>query len=692
MNTFKITKPVRLIETFSGIGAQAMALKRLGVNFEYWKTSDWDVNAVKSYKAIHHTDDNTDYSEWLTKEELIQELYRLCISTDGKKPMTEDQIRRKNEKWLRDTYNDFKASHNLGSITNIHAEDLEIGGEDYTHILTYSFPCFIEGTLVLTKDGYKEIQDIQVGEYVLTHTNSWQKVIKTMTNKSNDLVCINCMPSEKIYCTPNHPFYVRKMHRVHNPKTGWSERQFDNPEWVEAKDLSNEYYVGTAINQIEEIPIWNGVNQKKEWEHNTHVNRLQSKFESEDFWYVIGRYIGDGWISSNGRITICAIEEEVGQIIPFLDRLDFHYSISDCRTCCKIFITFKEIGAYCEQFGRGAGNKHLTADILNLPVSMLKAFLNGYMDADGTYTQNKYKASSVSRRLIYEIAQCVHKVYHRHTSIYYTQRKKTTVIEGRVVNQKDSYSLTFTLDKRPQDHAFYEDGYIWSPIKIVENENSEELVYNLEVENDNSYQIQNVIVHNCTDLSLAGRQKGMDKGSGTSSALIWEIERILRECKELNCLPDVLLMENVTQVHGTKNLGNWNSWLGILKGLGYKTYWKDLNAKHYGTAQNRDRCFAVSLLSDLSYEFPEPIELTKRLKDYLEESVDEKYYISSDKANKLIISLIERGVLPERRQGVDLSINQPKQTEIANCIAAKTDRGISNRKAEGTGVLEKEFA
>ena len=99
---------------------------------------------MASYKAIHHGDDNTDYSEGLNKEELVDALNALCISTDGKKPMTRDQIKRKSEGWLRTTYNNFKATHNLGSIMNIHAEDLEIGGDaernEYVTILTYSFP------------------------------------------------------------------------------------------------------------------------------------------------------------------------------------------------------------------------------------------------------------------------------------------------------------------------------------------------------------------------------------------------------------------------------------------------------------------------------------------------------------------------------------------------------------------------
>lgn len=144
--SFKITKPVKLIETFSGVGAFSMALRDLKVPYETWKTSDWDVNAVRSYKAIHFPNDNTDYSEGMSKEDLVKALVNLCISMDGKSPMAEKQIAKKNEKWLREVYNSFKGSRNLGSITNIHAQDLEIerGGDamrnEYVYILTYSFP------------------------------------------------------------------------------------------------------------------------------------------------------------------------------------------------------------------------------------------------------------------------------------------------------------------------------------------------------------------------------------------------------------------------------------------------------------------------------------------------------------------------------------------------------------------------
>ncbi|MDD7245169.1 MAG: DNA (cytosine-5-)-methyltransferase [Methanobrevibacter smithii] len=130
----------------------------------------------------------------------------------------------------------------------------------------------------------------------------------------------------------------------------------------------------------------------------------------------------------------------------------------------------------------------------------------------------------------------------------------------------------------------------------------------------------------CQDLSLAGKGKGMEKGTGTRSSLLWEVERLLNECNEL---PQILLMENVPMVHSSENIKDFEKWLLFLESLGYKNYWKDLNAKNYGIPQNRDRCYMISLLnSNCDYTFPQPIKLKLRLKDMLEEKVDEKYFLS----------------------------------------------------------------
>ena len=156
----------------------------------------------------------------------------------------------------------------------------------------------------------------------------------------------------------------------------------------------------------------------------------------------------------------------------------------------------------------------------------------------------------------------------------------------------------------------------------------------------------------CTDLSVAGKMQGMSKsdwesGKSTRSGLLWEVERILAELPAEQ-LPDILLMENVPQVHSEQNRYDFENWLAFLRKKGYQNFWKDLNAKDYGIPQNRERCFCVSILASdfVDYEFPKPVSLETVMKDYLEADVDEKYYINNDKANELIERLIESGTLP----------------------------------------------
>lgn len=196
----------------------------------------------------------------------------------------------------------------------------------------------------------------------------------------------------------------------------------------------------------------------------------------------------------------------------------------------------------------------------------------------------------------------------------------------------------------------------------------------------------------CTDLSLAGKRAGMKKGSGTRSGLLWEVERILREIKESGGeLPQILFMENVPQVHGKKNMTDFQKWIQFLESLGYTNFWKDLNAKDYGVAQNRNRCFMFSFLGNYTYRFPDPIPLTKKLKDYLEDEVDEKYYINNEKAEKLIKQLVDSGTLSDTEANtcIDGTIKAPEKKTIANCIKAKYDAGISNFQQDGTLVVQR---
>lgn len=128
----------------------------------------------------------------------------------------------------------------------------------------------------------------------------------------------------------------------------------------------------------------------------------------------------------------------------------------------------------------------------------------------------------------------------------------------------------------------------------------------------------------CQDFSVAGKGAGGDEGSGTRSSLLYETLRIVQ-----NLAPKYVIWENVKNLLSKKHRHNFDAYLKRMEDLGYKNYYQVLNAKDYGVPQNRERIFTISILGGGDFKFPEPFELTKKLKDVLEDNVDEKYYIST---------------------------------------------------------------
>ena len=139
----------------------------------------------------------------------------------------------------------------------------------------------------------------------------------------------------------------------------------------------------------------------------------------------------------------------------------------------------------------------------------------------------------------------------------------------------------------------------------------------------------------CQDISLAGKQKGLfnDDGSLTRSGLFFEALKVIEYCK-----PKVAIAENVRNLTSKKFATQFETVLKALEAAGYNNYWKVLNAKDYGIPQNRERVFIVSIRKDIDrelFEFPKPYSLEKRLKDFLEPYVDEKYYLSDAQIQRL---------------------------------------------------------
>ena len=186
----------------------------------------------------------------------------------------------------------------------------------------------------------------------------------------------------------------------------------------------------------------------------------------------------------------------------------------------------------------------------------------------------------------------------------------------------------------------------------------------------------------CTDISVAGKQEGLTKGEGTRSGLLWEVERLLKNSEK----PKYLIMENVKNLVSKKFKPELDKWLKELEGLGYNNYWQVLNAKHYGIPQNRERIFCVSIRKDVDkygYTFPEKQELKLRLKDMLEDNVDEKHYINNDRTEKLLKTLKFKNI---QNSNNIIQMTEPKFSQQR----VYSDDGISPTIAAGNNGGGKE--
>jgi DNA (cytosine-5)-methyltransferase 1 len=205
---------------------------------------------------------------------------------------------------------------------------------------------------------------------------------------------------------------------------------------------------------------------------------------------------------------------------------------------------------------------------------------------------------------------------------------------------------------------------------------------------------------------MAGQMKGMSRNADTQSSLLWEIERLIESTKDK---PKYLIMENVPTLVGKKFMGFFQIWLDFLDKLGYRNYWQCLNARNYGVAQNRDRVFMVSILGDESYIFPKHKRLTTKLKDYLEEEVEEKYFLS-DKMLKYLTDMTDRnGFVRGKRfnphtidseyayaittnagnRPTDNFIIMPEKTKKGNVEAREGDGVYIDRPHQKRGVVQK---
>lgn len=142
----------------------------------------------------------------------------------------------------------------------------------------------------------------------------------------------------------------------------------------------------------------------------------------------------------------------------------------------------------------------------------------------------------------------------------------------------------------------------------------------------------------CQDISIAGLQGGADEDANTRSSLLWQVRKFILAKK-----PKYLLLENVKNLVSKTHKANFELWLEFLAAQGYKTKWKVLNSKNFGVPQNRERVYAVSILGDDEFEFPEPITLTTSLADVLDDNPNHNMWL--DKSYSMRTPTSDSGIL-----------------------------------------------
>lgn len=501
-------------------------------------------------------------------------------------------------------------------------------------IVCAGFPCFIEGTKVLTNSGYKNIEDVLLEDKLLTHMGIFQNILNLQRKICyGDIYNIKIKyHSEQISCTEEHPFYVREKTRKWNSQTKKYDSHYKEPEWKPANKLGDSDYYGMVINTTSIIPEFTF--EKKINKNNIKLEKIL--LNDKDMWYMMGYFVGDGWIEEttkkDGRcmnkirfaINNKDETEVLSKIQNILKLTDKKCDTGKCKKFgCANFIWYNIL----KEFGKYAYGKIIPEWVHNAPIELLNEFINGYMKADGCVTkENMLQITTVSYNLAYGLQRLYLKLGHIF-SVTKHIRPKEYIIEGRIVNQRDTYMVRGKLNKAIEC-AFIENNYAWFPVSDIQITKTKNMpVYNFEVENDNSYIVENIIVHNCQPFSNGGKKKTFEDERGL---LFDEIMRIAREKK-----PRFLFLENVKHILKVSNGEVIEYIKAKICNLGYKLQIFEISPHNYGIPQQRERVYFVCVRNDIYNgkdivlpTFSGQIEMSNYLDE--KETIDKKYFINGE--------------------------------------------------------------
>jgi len=466
------------------------------------------------------------------------------------------------------------------------------------NLIFSGFPCFVAGTRVLTQNGYKPIETITLEDTLLTHTGTFQSIVnlqQKVYNRSLFQIRIKYHP-EHITTTEEHPFYVRRRVRTWNNSRRAYEFSFKEPEWRAANTLTRDDVCGMVINRKEQIPSFEIVKHINKSKRELIIKRI----ETPDEWFMMGYFIGDGWIQETLKSTGASAHvirfafhksdletlDRIQRVLPITNQ---HCSTGQCdKYGCANMIWFTIL----KTFGKYAHGKRIPEWVHDAPPALLQHFIDGYLAADGCQKKNMLSFTTVSPHLALGLQRLYLKLGHI-ASVQKSIRPPTCVIQGRTVNQRDTYETCLYPQLIRKQTAFIEGDYAWMPIASITEQITEPIpVYNCEVATDNSYIVDNTIVHNCQGFSHAGKKKSDDK----RNELVHEFVRATRIIQ-----PEWIIGENVKGLLSRKGRLTADSPLRpvieiiqeLFESIGYKLDYRVIDVSTIGIPQNRKRLILV---------------------------------------------------------------------------------------------------
>lgn len=336
--------------------------------------------------------------------------------------------------------------------------------------------CFPKGVLVLTDNGYKDISEIQIGDKVLSADGTHFNNVINISEHEDNLYKTTYIGNIPLISTGEHPVYSKK--RLHVRK----DAGFTDPNFNPVKELKKGDSIGMTITKID-----NNINL------------------SYDEAWLIGYYVGDGWKSRNDYY-ICGNEKKSIEIE--MHTIDLYKEkMYKTRTCQQYILkdNYKKIFPILDHCGNGAWHKHVPVEIFYANNNIKRAFLNGYLSADGSYSlsSNIIKYNSVSKELAMGINKIATDLGYGVTLQLQHRNSNYKVFDERYnryrkIKTSDIYNGTINLLSTGRNNSCeILDGYSYHTIKSVSDLNETNIVYNMTTDGDHTYTANNVAVHNC---------------------------------------------------------------------------------------------------------------------------------------------------------------------------------------------------